>query len=120
MANTDFNKLLQEKWTGLFESKEGESVFVSNFDGLSLRPLEKNYVAYYNPQRLEKKPDYGTFDEQGDDEESKEDKIPNMSVYYEFDENKFNFNSCKPNEILFYVNLDEEEIITKEKEAEFD
>lgn len=36
-------------------------------------------------------------------------------VYKNFDENEFNFNNCEDNEILFFVNLDEEHIVSKEE-----
>lgn len=117
MTTLDFTKTLKEKWAALYESKEGEKVFKSNFDSLSMRELDKKYLAYYNPSRNQNKPEYK--DELEADEESKDDE-EEESVFKDFDENKFNFNSCQPSEVLFYVDLDEEEVITKEKETAFD
>jgi hypothetical protein len=39
----------------------------------------------------------------------------NQNVFQQFDTAKFNFNKVTAKEILFYVNLDNEEIVTKEK-----
>lgn len=41
-----------------------------------------------------------------------------VRVYKNFDDSKFNFNGCPQEEILFYVNLDEEKILTKEQNSE--
>lgn len=41
-----------------------------------------------------------------------------QSVFQQFDPSKFNFNKVTEKEILFYVNIDNEEIITKEKALE--
>ncbi len=39
---------------------------------------------------------------------------PEKKVFMNFDSEKFNFSKVSDKEVLFYVNLDEEEIVTKE------
>ena len=38
-----------------------------------------------------------------------------QNVFQQFDSSKFNFNKVTAKEILFYINVDNEEIVTKEK-----
>lgn len=37
-----------------------------------------------------------------------------IKVFKDFDESQFNFNKCSEKEVLFYVNFDDESVITKE------
>jgi hypothetical protein len=39
----------------------------------------------------------------------------NKSVFLPFDSKNFSFSNASSKEVLFHINLDEEEIITKEK-----
>ncbi len=121
MSLLDFNQLLKTKWAALFESKESEKLFASNFDELQMKPLEKNFIAYFNKPRVQNKPNEPDAFLQDDPiEESKSAEKLSKAVFKEFDENQFNFNSCNPAEVLFYINLDEEEVITKEEEEEIE
>jgi len=121
MSEQDFNQLLKSKWAALFESKDSDKVFVSNFDELQMKPLDKNYIAYFNKPRTQNKPhEPDSFLKDDSNEETKSTEGVAKAVYKEFDENQFNFNSCNPAEVLFYVNLDEEEVISKEKEEEIE
>lgn len=121
MSTLDFNQVLKTKWAALFESKDSAKIFASNFDHLQMRPLEGNYIAYFNKPRVENKPhENDSFLSDDSPEEKKDQENVDKRVFREFDENAFNFNSCNPAEILFYVDLDEEEVISKEKEEEIE
>jgi len=112
MASPDFNQLLKSKWGAIFSSEEAKDIFRSGFDGLKMKLLDTGYLAYFNASLIKNKRrsqvDYDT------PEESKTNTDSKVKIFEDFDENKFNFNDCTPPEILFYVNLDEETVITKE------
>jgi len=127
MSSPDFNELLKKSWLAAYEGKD--KVFRSNLKNLHTKEIG-NYLALFNLALIENKRETQI---NFDDEEIKEDyiehfseqiKITSNNVYKNFDEAKFNFNQASPKEILFYVNLDEEAIITKEtvskKEEEID
>ncbi len=117
MAAPDFNEILKTKWIELFQSDEASDIFRSGFESLKLRSLEGGYLAYYNGSLIKHKRgsqiDYNANDSPIN-EKSKNDKTETKKIFQDFDENKFNFNNCTPHEILFYVNLEEEVVITKE------
>ncbi len=112
MTTPDFNQLLKSKWGALFASEEAKDIFRSGFDGLRMKLLDTGHLAYFNASLIKnKRHSQVNYDNA---EESKTTTDSKVKIFEDFDENKFNFNDCTPPEILFYVNLDEEIVITKE------
>lgn len=119
MQSSEFDKLLSNKWSALFEKDTKNEVISSNFDELEMRKLDSGFLVYYNPSYNKaniQEPDFFDGEENKDGQQDENIKL----VYKEFDETKFNFNSAHPQSVLFYINLDNEEIITKEKEDQID
>ena len=127
MISTKFDDYLKKTWQELFESKEGQELFRSGFKFLHLQPLEKGYLAFFNTAYTENKRetqiDFGLEEIRASDsgeEQKQEDSKPEDTkvVLKDFDETKFNYNQVEPSEILFYVDLENEAIVTKEKANE--
>eukprot|EP00331_Platyophrya_macrostoma_P021806 CAMPEP_0176455772 /NCGR_PEP_ID=MMETSP0127-20121128/30840_1 /TAXON_ID=938130 /ORGANISM="Platyophrya macrostoma, Strain WH" /LENGTH=383 /DNA_ID=CAMNT_0017845501 /DNA_START=16 /DNA_END=1167 /DNA_ORIENTATION=+ len=119
MISTKFDDYLKQSWKALFESPEGELLFRSGFKYLHLRHLDKGYLALtntaYNENKRETQIDFEGASplNKGGTTEIKEEKTEKI-VLQDFDETKFNYNEVDPNEILFYVDLEDESIITKD------
>ena len=122
MISLKFDDYLKQSWKDLFESPEGELLFRSGFKYLHLRHLDKGYLALintaYNENKRETQIDFEAMSPldkklEGDDPKMKSEKSEKI-VLQDFDETKFNYNEVDPNEILFYVDLEEETIVTKD------
>lgn len=112
MASPDFNELLKSQWLSLFQSPEARDIFRNGFDHLKMKNIDGGYLAYYNDSLVKNKRSSQVEFIHGQ-EESK-DSDHKEAIFQDFDEHKFNYNDCTPLETLFYVNLDEETVITKE------
>ena len=78
-------------------------MFKTNLDNIEMKKIGK-YLIYYNQSLADlskKNNDLGL--------DLDEDEVP--SVFKNFDENAYNFNQVNEKEILFYVNLEEEEVV---------
>ena len=115
MTSLNFNELLKANWNILFASF-GDKIFRNSLNSVHLKEIDE-YLAYFNSSLIENKRktqiDFG--DEEFKDKFIEEIKLTSNNVFKNFDDDKFNFNKINPKEILFYANLDEESIITKEK-----
>lgn len=119
MMSLKFDDYLKQTWKELFDSQDGQMLFRSGFKFLHLRPLEgSDYIAYFNTAYNENKRET-QIDFEGveaikpadkTEEVAKSDKI----VLQDFDETKFNYNQVEPEEVLFHIDLENEEIVTKE------
>jgi hypothetical protein len=91
-----------KEWNGIYNSKASKFVLVSNVDGYRYRKEGRHYVIG-NKSKVEHKPN-----------ELQQQARKNKSVFLPFDSKKFSFSNASSKEVLFHINLDEEEIITKE------
>lgn len=116
MESLKFDNYLKQTWIELYESPNGGTLFRSGFKYLHMRGLEKNgYVGFFNTAYSENKRetqiDFGDVEPvKGSDKDQEGEKV----LIKDFDETKFNYNQVEPEEILFYVDLENETIITKE------
>lgn len=98
------------KWDELYANRDKNKIFRSSLDNRQAKDLKGGIKAIYIEDLLaNKRPS-----------QFKVGDVKGNKVYQEFDENKFNYNKIPEEEILFFINLDEEEIYTKEKRALFE
>ena len=95
-------EILVKEWNGIYNSKASKFVLVSNVDGYRYRKEGRHYVIG-NKNKVEHKHN-----------ELQQQAKKNNSVFLPFDNKNFSFSNASSKEILFHINLDEEEIITKE------
>ena len=107
MQSQNFDYYVSWKWEELYNNREKNKIFKNDLEKRLAKDLGGNIKAVYIEDLIKnKRPS-----------QFKELEPKGNKVYQEFDESKFNFNQISDEEILFYVNLDEEEVFTKEKKA---
>ncbi|EWS71121.1 GDP-L-galactose phosphorylase, putative (macronuclear) [Tetrahymena thermophila SB210] len=108
----NFDDILSSEWNSWYKIK-GKGAPKSKYEENKIRSLQGGFIAIFNEGLIQNKraPEFN-FDSEEEQNEIK--------VYKNFDESKFNFNSCPQEEILFYVNLDDEIIFTKEQNKQLD
>lgn len=93
--------VLEREWASIYSSKDAKFVLVGNVEGYKTR-LEGSHVIAFNRTYARKESILV--------KKAKEGK----TVFLGFDSALPNYSNMSNREVLFHVNLDEEEIITKE------
>jgi len=105
---SEFDQSVETSWAKVLElEKEDNSVFKIDQTETISRKLPSGRVLLFNPKTNTKKV-------------CPELKEASQEIFQLFDENKFNFTKVKPEEILFYVDLENEEVISTEEKQKRD
>lgn len=98
----DSKSVLMKEWNNIYTSKDSKFVLVGNVEGYKYR-VEGNHFVILNRTYQQKK-----------DNSLVRNAFKNHSVFVAFDNSQYNYSNITDKEIMFHINLDEEEIITKE------
>lgn len=93
--------LLMKEWNNIYTSKDAKFILVGNVEGYKYRVEGKHYIILnrtYQPKK---------------ENSLVKNAKNNKTVFIAFDTNQFNYSNITNKEIMFHINLDEEEIITK-------
>jgi hypothetical protein len=93
--------LLTKEWNNIYTSKDSKFVLVGNVEGYKYRLEGKHYVVLNR-----------TYQHKKENSLVKNAK-KNHTVFTAFDNSQYNYGNITDKEIMFHINLDEEEIITK-------
>jgi len=96
-AVIDFKGYLKSRWEAIYSSVDAKFILSGELDKVKVRKEGEIYLLL-NEAIKKKKP-------------SVDSKL--QSVFSNFDATKFNFNQGTEKQLLFYVNFDNEEVVTR-------
>lgn len=91
-----------KEWNNIYTSKDSKFILVGNVEGYKHRAEGKHHIILNRTYQQKKENNLVKLARK------------NKTVFAAFDSNQYNYSNITNKEIMFHINLDEEEIITKE------